>query len=366
MKFIGLRENLQKALLILQWIVIKNPTLPILENILIETENKRLKISATNLELGIYCWVKGKIEDEGRVCIPAHLLTNIITNSNEERVLLQSEGINLMVKTESFEGIVKGQDPNEFPLIPNPVISSLIPLNVKHVSEGLTQVSYIATVSEMYPEISGVYLTFSKGLLTMVATDSFRLGKKEISLTLPKDFTPMSFILPLKSAQELLYILEQSRETSFRLGINENQAVFLFDDIHIVSRLVAGIYPNVGELIPREFSADIIVERQSLIEKVKLISVFAPKTNDCTIEILEESLLLSSSATAGSSKATLKIKVKGKAPAAITFNYRYLLDGLLRIKSKDALLRIKNESTPVVFQGVSDESHVYLVAPLKS
>lgn len=366
MKFTGLRENFQKALLVLQRIVMKNPSLPILENILIETENKRLKISATNLELGVHVWVKGKTEDEGRVCIPAYLLTNSITNSNEERVTIESEGINLTMKTESFEGTLKGQDPNEFPLIPNPAISLTTPLDVKHLAEGLAQVSYIAAVSEIYPEISGIYFSFSKGSLTIVATDSFRLGKKEISLTVPKEMASASFILPLRSAQELLYILEQSAQTSFNLGVNENQAVCSFDDITIVSRLLAGTYPNTSELIPKEFNAEIILERQSFIEKLKLISVFAPKTNDCKIEIREDTLLLSSSATAGSSKATLKVKVKGSAPGAITFNYRYLLDGLLRIKSSDALLRVKNESTPVVFQGVSDDSHLYLVAPLKS
>lgn len=365
MKFTGLKENFARALSIIQRIIIKNPSLPILENILIETESKRLKISATNLEMGIHLWVKGKVEDEGKICIPAFLLASIINNVKEERITLESEGLNVHVLAESFEGLIKGQDANEFPLIPRPDISSFVSLPVKQISEGLAQVQYVATISEIYPEISGISVSFSKDTLTLVATDSFRLGKKEIHINTPKEFHDKAFIIPLKSSQELLYILDQSAETEFKLGVSENQALFLFDDIQIVSRLLAGTYPNAQDLIPKEFSLDVTVDRLELLDNIKLISVFAPKTNDCTLEITKEGLRISSSASLGSSQATVKVVTKGSGTPAIIFNYRYLLDGLLHLKTKEVLFRIKNESTPVIFMGVGDDTYTYLVAPLK-
>lgn len=366
MKFTGLKENFARALGIISRIIVKNPSLPILENILIETDSKRLKISATNLEMGIHLWVKGKAEGEGKLCVPASLLTAIITNIKEERITLESEGINIYARAENFEGLIKGQDANEFPLIPRPEISSFILLTTQQISEGLNQVQHIAAISEIYPEISGISLNFSNDGLTLVATDSFRLGKKEISLHVPKEFHSASFILPLKSSQELLYVVDQSSQSEFKLGVSENQVLFLFDDIHIVSRLLAGTYPSANELIPKEFSLDVRVDRLEAIDSIKLISVFAPKTNDCKLEFLEHAITLSSSASLGSSQASLKAALKGARASSIVFNYRYLLDALLHIATKEVVVRIKNESTPVILQGVGDESYTYLVAPLKS
>jgi DNA polymerase III subunit beta len=365
MKFTVLKENLQKALFIIQRIITKNPSLPILENILIETEQKRLKISATNLELGMHIWVRGRLEKEGKVSVPASLLGNIIANIKEERVMVESKGMNLTITSGSFEGLLKGQDANDFPLIPKPDIKTYTTIGVKKVLEGLAQVSHIATVSEIYPEISGTLVSFEKDGILFVATDSFRLAKKEIKEHIPKEIANTAVILPLRSVNELLYILDQTPATTFKFGVNENQALFLFDDVHVVSRLLSGSYPQYNDLIPKDFSVQVVLNRQEFIEKVKLISVFAPKTNDCKIEIGKAGLRLSSTATLGSSEATLKAKVKGSGISEIIFNYRYLLDGLAHIKSEEVELRIKTESNPIIFHGVGDESYLYLAAPLK-
>lgn len=366
MKFVGLRENFGKAVSIVSRIVARNASLPILENVLVETDNKRLKVSATNLEVGMHLWVKGKVEEEGKVCIPASLLGNIVANIREERITIQKEAMNLCVQTESFQGLIKGQDPNEFPLIPKLQAPATISLPTKKIAEALSQIHYIATISEIYPEISGVLWSFLKDGLILVATDSFRLGKREIAEKIPKEFVNTSFILPLKSTQELLAILEQQQENMFSVGVSENQILFTFDDIQIISRLLSGTYPNYQDLIPKDFLVQVVVDRQEFIEKVKLISVFAPKTNDCKIELEEKGMKLSTSAVSGSSQAKVNARISGSGVSEIIFNYRYLLDGLLHIKSSDVTLRIKNESTPVLFQGVKDEEYLYLVAPLKS
>jgi len=366
MKFTGLRENLMRALTIVQRILTKNPSLPILENVLIETDNKQLKISTTNLEMGVRLWVKGKVEEDGKVCIPATLLSSIVSHIREERITLESQGLNALISTQNFQGTIKGQDANEFPLIPNPQIPTMLPFNVKHLAQGLYQVHYIATISEIYPEISGVLFLLSQDGLTLVATDSFRLGKKEVAMSLPKELVGASFILPLKPAQELAFILDQSVQPTAKVGWSENQVLFLLEDVQVVFRLLAGSYPQVNELIPKDFSLDIVADKQELIDAIKLISAFAPKTNDCKWELSGSQLKISSSATLGSSQTTLKVKAKGSAIAQIVFNYRYLLDGLLHIDQKEVLIRLNNEATPVVFYGQGNESYLYLVAPLKS
>lgn len=366
MRYTALRENLQKALLIASRIVVKNPSLPILETVLIETENKQLKISATNLEIGIHMWVKGKIDQGGKLCIPVSLLGNIISTIREERITLESRGLNLEIVTQSFQGTIKGQDPNDFPIIPKPGIKTFVEMSAKKLSEGLSQIVPLATISEIYPEISGVSFLFGKQGITLVATDSFRLGKKEILERLPKEFSDLSFILPLRSSYEFLHLLEQYPDEVCRLGASENQVVSLCNDAYLVSRLLSGNYPNYGELIPKDFLLNVSVDRLECIEKVKLASIFAPKTNECKIEIGASSLKISTDAALGSSQATLKAKVQGAGVSEITFNYRYLLDGLTNIRTKEVVFHIKNESTPVLFTGVGDESYLYLAAPLKS
>lgn len=365
MKFTVLKENLKKTLSIMQRIVLKSPGLPILENILIEAENKQLKISATNLELGVDVVVKGKTEKEGKVSVPAFLLSGIINNVKEERVVLEGKGMNLEVKTESFQGLIKGQDANEFPIIPRPDIGKFLSIDAKKFAGGLSQVSYAATVSEIYPEISGVFFSFTKDRLLLVATDSFRLGKKEINEQIPKEFSDTSFILPLRSSQELLYIIDQQEANQLRIGINENQVVFTIDDVYFVSRLLSGSYPDYSQLIPADFTTDIEVNKEEFMEKIKLTAIFSPKTNDCRVKISESGIILSSDTALGSAEASVKARVKGVSEGEIIFNYHYLLDGLFHIPAKEVVLHIKNKTTPVLFKGIGDESYVYLVAPLK-
>ncbi|MBI3273527.1 MAG: DNA polymerase III subunit beta [Candidatus Colwellbacteria bacterium] len=366
MRYTALRENLQKALLIASRIVAKNPSLPILETVLIETENKQLKISATNLELGMHAWVKGKIDQEGKLCVPVSLLGNIVSTIQEERITLEGKGLNMEIIAQSFQGTIKGQDPNDFPIIPQPGIKTFIEMSAKKLAEGLSQVVPLATISEIYPEISGVFFSFSTKGITLAATDSFRLGKKEVLERVPKELLGLSFILPLRSSQEFLHILEQYPGEVLNLGASENQAVFSLNDVYVISRLLSGNYPNYQELIPKDFLLKVSVDRLECIEKVKLASIFAPKTNECKIEIGASSLKISADAALGSSQATLKAKVQGAGVSEITFNYRYLLDGLTHMRTKEVVFNIKNEATPVLFTGAGDESYLYLAAPLKS
>lgn len=365
MKFTALKEHIQKALSIIQRIVVRNPSLPILENILLETEDKQLKISATNLELGVHVWMKGKAEKEGKASVPAALLGNIINNIKEERVIFEAKGVNMEVTAEHFHGVIKGQDANDFPIIPKPDIKNFFEIDAKKFREGLSQVNYVATISEVYPEISGIYFSFTKDTLLLVATDSFRLGKKEINERIPKEFADSSFILPLRASQELLYVVEQIMEGNIKIGRNENQAVFFIGDAYLVSRLLSGTYPNYDQLIPKSFTATISVNRQEFIDNIKLISVFSPKTYDCKIEIRGSELKLSSNTTYGSSEASLQARVEGAGDSEIIFNYHYLLDGLLHIPTKEIVFHIKNKATPVIFQGIGDQSYMYLIAPLK-
>lgn len=377
MKIITLRTNLQKIINLIQRIITKNPKLPILENILIEVENKKIKISATNLELGLNIWLKGKINGEGKVCIPINLISNIINNSKDERIELNTENLNLIIKSDNYSAIIKGYDYNDFPIIPNlnTILSSIkdkekeniLELSIKEIKELISQLENIVTISETHPELSGIYLKFKKNEIEAVATDSIRLGIKKIKIA--ENNINKNIILPLISFYELIQILNLKEHESVKIIINDNQIVFDFDNIYFVSRLINGNYPNYEQIIPKEFNIILKLNKQELINQLKLVSLFTSNNNDIKLEILnkENKIKLTSQTQQGSSSATINADIEGRGLEGIIFNYKFILDGLNNIKDKNnVIFKIQNESTPVLIEGVEKDTFNYILMPIKS
>jgi len=377
MKIITLRTNLQKIINLIQRIITKNPKLPILENILIEVENKKIKISATNLELGLNIWLKGKINGEGKVCIPINLISNIINNSKDERIELNTENLNLIIKSDNYSAIIKGYDYNDFPIIPNlnTILSSIkdkekeniLELSIKEIKELISQLENIVTISETHPELSGIYLKFKKNEIEAVATDSIRLGIKKIKIA--ENNINKNIILPLISFYELIQILNLKEHESVKIIINDNQIVFDFDNIYFVSRLINGNYPNYEQIIPKEFNIILKLNKQEFINQLKLVSLFTSNNNDIKLEILnkENKIKLTSQTQQGSSSAIIKADIEGRGLEGIIFNYKFILDGLNNIKDKNnVIFKIQNESTPVLIEGVEKDTFNYILMPIKS
>ncbi len=377
MKIITLRTNLQKIINLIQRIITKNPKLPILENILIEVENKKIKISATNLELGLNIWLKGKINGEGKVCVPINLISNIINNSKDERIELNTENLNLIIKSDNYSAIIKGYDYNDFPIIPNlnTILSSIkdkekeniLELSTKEIKELISQLENIVTISETHPELSGIYLKFKKNEIEAVATDSIRLGIKKIKIA--ENNINKNIILPLISFYELIQILNLKEHESVKIIINDNQIVFDFDNIYFVSRLINGNYPNYEQIIPKEFNIILKLNKQELINQLKLVSLFTSNNNDIKLEILnkENKIKLTSQTQQGSSSAIIKAEIEGRGIEGIILNYKFILDGLNNIKDKNnVIFKIQNESTPVLIEGVEKDTFNYILMPIKS
>lgn len=377
MKIITLRTNLQKIINLIQRIITKNPKLPILENILIEVENKKIKISATNLELGLNIWLKGKINGEGKVCVPINLISNIINNSKDERIELNTENLNLIIKSDNYSAIIKGYDYNDFPIIPNlnTILSSIkdkekeniLELSTKEIKELISQLENIVTISETHPELSGIYLKFKKNEIEAVATDSIRLGIKKIKIA--ENNINKNIILPLISFYELIQILNLKEHESVKIIINDNQIVFDFDNIYFVSRLINGNYPNYEQIIPKEFNIILKLNKQEFINQLKLVSLFTSNNNDIKLEILnkENKIKLTSQTQQGSSSAIIKADIEGRGLEGIIFNYKFILDGLNNIKDKNNIIfKIQNESTPILIEGVEKDTFNYILMPIKS
>ncbi|MDP2967329.1 MAG: DNA polymerase III subunit beta, partial [bacterium] len=261
MKITILKDKLKEGINIIEKISAKLISLPILNNVLISTEKNFLNLTTTDLEVGVKWWSLIKTEREGKVAVPSKILSSFINFLPNKLVNLELEGFNLKIKCENYETTIKGVNPEDFPIIPRVSDEEKIEVQIKSFCKSLSSVVDIASLSSTKPEISGVYFIFQKNLITMAATDSFRLGEKKIYLDSPlnnisKDY---SLILPQKAAKEIINIFGE-KEGVLTIYFSPNQILFetslsevSHPQIQLTSRLIEGDYPNYQEIIPKRY-----------------------------------------------------------------------------------------------------------------
>ena len=373
MKVEILKENFKNGLNIIEKIVGKNLSLPILDNVLISTEDNFLSLSSTDLETAIKLWILTKIVKKGKVVVPAKFLSSFISLLPNEKIILEEKKQGLYIECKSFKNQVQGFNPEEFPLIPEFKDAEFLEVDNKKFCQGLAQIVDVASPSQSRPEISGIYFIFSKNLIKIVATDSFRLAEKTISLEAPVK-RDMSFILPQKPAREIINILGE-KDGKVKIYFLPNQTMFEFPmkeaahpQVQIVSRLIEGEYPNYEEIIPKKFKTHIIVKRDEFLSQIKAASLFSGKINEVKIKISEqekEVQVFAQDPDIGESQSSIPAKIEGE-PIEVSFNHKFLIDGLSNIKSSEVIFDMSKEEGPCVLKPVGDASYIYVVMPIKS
>jgi DNA polymerase-3 subunit beta len=374
MKLKILQSKLREGLNIVERIITKSLTLPILNNILFKTEKNFLNLSSTNLEIGIKWWNLAKIEKEGAIVIPTRILSDFIGFLNEGPLNLEANNQVLIIETEKYSTKIKGFNPEEFPIIPQ--ISTLESVDLDNASfcDGLNQIVQIPILSSARPEISGIYLSFQKNLIKMVATDSFRLGEKKIFLkeTLPiqKEY---SCILPQRAAKEIINIFGEKRG-NLKIYFSPNQILFeslmeeaSHPEVQLVSKLIEGEYPDYQAILPEKFAAQIIVNKNEFLNHLKAASIFASKINEIRLKTDSKKgkiEIFSQNPDLGEYRSSIFGKIKGKE-IDISFNFRFLIDGLLNIKSPEVIFELNSGEEAAVLKGADDPSYIYLVMPIK-
>ena len=379
MKIEVLKENLKTNLGIIDRIAGKNLSLPILNNVFINTDNGFLNLISTDLELAVKLWVLVKVVKEGNVVVPAKFLSSFISSLPNEKIIIESIGQNLHIKCGNFKTQIQGYNPEEFPIIPEIKNTEYLEVDGDKIYQGLSQIVDISSQSQSRPEISCIYFSFSKNNIKIVATDSFRLGEKNIQLHEPvkKDY---SFILPQKSAKEVMNILENTTKevnniNTVKIYISSNQVLFEFPikegknpQVQIYSRLIEGEYPNYQEIIPNKFKTSIVLKRDEFLNQIKTASLFSGKINEVKISANKEKQeleIFAKNPNVGENQSSLPAKIEGEE-ISVSFNYKYLMDGILNIKSSEIVFDISKEEGPCVLKPVGDSSYIYVVMPIKS
>ncbi len=364
MRIVCLQENLKNNLNLTQNIIGRNLTLPILNNVLLATEDGRLKISSTNLEIGINTWTAGKVEKSGAITCPAKVLTNFVNNLPNKKVELEAKGNNLMVKCENYKATLNCLTADDFPIIPKIKEPSLIEINNNNLKEALMGVVGETSLLESRPEITGILFKFDKNELRLAATDSFRLAEKVINDPKRKSEEIKSLIVPQRTIQEVIRVLNE-RNGEVRVCLGVGQILFDGGDVQVISRLIDGQYPDYQQIIPKDFSSQAIIERADLLSVIRAASVFSNKTNSVKFSLSDGELeVLAQDADLGENKSQIKAQTKGKK-IEVSFNYRYLLDGLANINTKQVFLGLISDANPAILKPIGDESYLYLVMPIK-
>ena len=373
MKVEILKENFKNGLQITERAAGKNLSLPILDKVLISAEENFLSLSSTDLETAVKIWILTKIIKKGKVVVPVKFLSSFVSLLPNEKITLEEKNQGLYVECKSFKNQIRGFNPEEFPLIPEFDNLEYLEIDNKKLCEGLSQIVDIASPSQSRPEISGIYFSFSKNSIKIVATDSFRLAEKNISLEKPvkKD---VSFILPQKPAREIINILDE-KEGKLKIYFLPNQTMFEFGmqeaphpQVQIISRLIEGEYPNYEEIIPKKFKTHIIFKRDEFLSQVKAASLFSGKINEIKIkaDIQNKEVQISAQdPDIGQSQSSISAKIEGD-PMEASFNHKFLADGLLNIKSSEIIFDLSKEEGPCVLKPVGDTSYIYVVMPIKS
>lgn len=364
MKVICTQENLKIALQTISRIISPSSTLPVLNNVLLKTENGQLKISATNLETGINTVTRCKIEMEGEVCLHAKTLLELVNNLPNQNVTIVKEESDVLFSTENYTTRLKDFPSEEFPSIPGIDTPTVLKIPGPEIKTAIDSVIFAASTSETQPEISGLYFKLEDKTLTLTATDRYRLAENKLSGTF-KPHQPV--IIPHRAALEISRVL-MGRTGEAEIFLSDNQAAIRIDDTEIISRLIDGQYPEYSHIIPGEFNTTISVSRTDLVNAVKTAGIFSQNTGSIVMEYVSESQELKISATShdlGESTVRLSGAVDGRA-GTVFLNYRYVLDCLNGMTAEHVNIKIVDDSAPVILQEVDKTNYIYLIMPIKS
>ncbi len=368
MKLVVLKNNLREGLVAVDRAASENANLPILKNVLIKTANNRIKLSATNLEIAVSRSVSGKITEEGSITVPLGTLLTIVNNTASERIALETDRSTLLFKTDNYEATIQGLPEEEFPIIPKiENKKEYLSFTADVVRDAVLKIISTVQVSEIRPEIGGMLFDFQVTYIKLAGTDSFRLAEKTITETnFTSTFTRgFKIIVPLKTVQEVLRIMTKGEIMIF---IDPNQVLFQGEDTEIISRLIEGTYPDYDAITPKSFETELTIEREHLMNAVKLVSTFSGKVNEVRMKLHDGKKVLevySMNQALGENKYLVPVKAKGEV-FETAFNWRYLMEGLKNFERDEVFFGVNGGHRAALLKNPNDASYFYIVMPINA
>lgn len=381
MKFSCTQENLNIGLSVVSHIANRNINLPILGNVLIKAEESMLRFMSTNLEVAVSCAVRGKIEEGGEFTVPSRLFSDYANLLPKERVDVSDDGNSLSVSCGQYKTKLAGMPASEFPLIPKVSSDTTFIVSVADFRRAVSQVQFAVAPNESRPEISGVLFRFdaSSGspLLTLAATDSYRLAERLVSIAEVQGSLEeaVSVIVPARTVSEVVRILGVFKDniegvSGLEISVTDGQIKFLYNSVELVSRTIEGKYPDYQQLIPDRFATEIVVSRDELVRAVKASSLFSRSgLNDIHFNFEEDQPIKLNSMNSQTGEQSVEIDGDTSGQKNdITVNFKYFLDGVGNIEAERVLIQMNDGMSPCVLKPVTDDGrsdYLYIVMPIR-
>lgn len=368
-----LQENLNRGLGIVGRAVATRSTLPITNNVLIATDQSRLKLSATNLEIAITTWIGAKVEEEGAITVPSRLLTEFVSSLPNDRIdfALSPRSRNLTIKCAKFEARVSGMDAEDFPPIPSVGQGVTTTVEPDALRLAITQVVFAAATEDSRPVLTGVQAEFSGDRLTLAAADGFRLAVHKADLA-GKPTGEAAVIIPARAFSELnRLIADQEEPVEVTVNPNGSQILFKLKGSEMVSQLIQGTFPNYAQLIPQSCVTKVVADVGEFLRAVKSAAIFARDGSGIVrLQIapagtgpVGKVYVSARSEELGENQGEIDAKVEGEA-AKIAFNSKYLTEVLTVLDKGLVELQATSPSSPGVFRQVGSDKYVHVIMPM--
>ncbi len=367
-KFSLKKDTIIKLLGMLDSVVSKNNSVPYLSNILIKKEDNKISFLASDLDIGISLSIPFKMDKnkEESFLVDPKIFMGVVSHAPSPVLDLTKKDNIFFIKQKDYSSEMPIIGSSEFPPIPNPK-GQEFSVSSKYLLKSFSQVNNCLSRLEMKPELTGVLLNANKEEIILASTDGFRLSEKKINKkqNIKED---LSCIIPAKTVNTVSKVFQDTEE-DIKIFIEENQIFFLGSsgsvDVCIVSSVIEGSYPDYKNIIPKEFTSSIIVEKKDLLERVKGGGFFTDDSNIINVSIDEKSCTVSVKNT-GKGDFETKITTKNNGDAhECNLNYIYLQDGLNNIEDDKLQIKFSKDNGPLFLQGEKTIDYMYLLMPIK-
>ena len=364
MKFTILQQDLLSPLQTVARSCSVRSQLPVLSNILLQTEGGRLKLSATNLEVGIVKFINAEIIEEGELTIPAKTLVEVVVNLAGEKLEFSTNSEILEILTPTFSSKISGISAAEFPTIPLTGKEAVV-MDTPVIAKSLPQVVFSAAVDDGRPILTGIFTEIKDGQLQLVATDGYRLAHKIVAVAKDINFKAL---VPRRTFEEVVRLISEEGAESVRISISQdqNQIIFSLGNTEFYSRLIEGQFPAWEKIIPSSPKARVVVDKNEILKAVKLASVFTRGEANIVkfCDVAPNKLILTSEAKeVGYQKKEVEAQVEGEE-LQIAFNTKFLLDVLGAINSSQVIMELSGNLSAALFKPMGEEGLQYIVMPV--
>jgi DNA polymerase III subunit beta len=366
------QQQLAQGLGVVSRAVSPRSTLPVLANVLLATDEGRLRLAATNLELGISSWIGAQIQEEGSITVPARLLTDLVSTLPNDTVHLSvnTNTFTLTVRCGSSNMEIKGIDAQEFPPMPATDAAEGLRMKVSDFKEMVQQVAFAASSDEARPVLQGVQTTLSGSEISMAATDGFRISVRKVALSEPVQKNS-TVIIPARALNELARIAgDGDGVVCMIIPAGRGQVVFRLETAELVSQLIDGSFPDYKVILPRSFKSHIIVSTTAFVKACRQAEIIARNGNNVVRLSLQPNQdrpgqveVSAQSEETGSNETTIDATIDGPA-MVVAFNVRFLREALEVIKTPNLVLETNDHKSPARVQPVGDESFQHVIMPM--